>query len=663
MLIKNIPYQSFCWVIGTTSFRTAKLNLKIEQQLLLLSDFHQQYLGKHKEWVWNSNTQEDYYDFMKTFKFLSGDAARKDKDAREKTSGLVELGLINPDRTITEVGYELLNITKTGDFEENNYFNINKDSYVYFKQLLKTTIKVNEKSVRPYYVLAKALVELENLTYDEFTYLLPLAVSLESANTVISKIKELRKGTLSIEDIIFEDLMLMDNYQLAQKTLLENQVTEDLICLIGMNRKSRNYDKPYFNLYNKIVEVFLNKKHNKTYELYLAAKKINQKPGTLWRNFLFKTSSESSIKKNGIKMVDENLPFHTCKSEYKLKQVFFKYLHVFKAMATLSDYFDLNRRYFNLTDTLIFEDQTVRFDMIPKYFFEMCIDNIYTDSFIESTNLTRTVSLEEISKGLIFAEEKIYARISKDLGIIIQTAEQATNFIKNERYRRFNQLIDKKFSNPVLLELLTCFELRNDSRTEELVTDEADIPTIFEYVLAIVWYKVSERRGNILDYMKLSLEANLLPKTHAAGGYADIIYEYEACQEYPKHTLLIEATLADGINQRRMEMEPVSRHLGDYRIRYNNPFDYSLFISTFLHKNVVADFRGRKHMQYYGTNDECIDGMKIISLDTKALKEILNNGISYRHLYGVFDKYYKSDLRLPEWHDNLIKEAMGNYST
>ena len=95
---------------------------------------------------------------------------------------------------------------------------------------------------------------------------------------------------------------------------------------------------------------------------------------------------------------------------------------------------------------------------------------------------------------------------------------------------------------------------------------------------------MSERQGNILDFMQLSLEANLLPKTHAAGGYADIIYEYEACLAYPKHALLLEATLADGTNQRRMEMEPVSRHLGDYRIRFNNPFDYSLFVSTYLDK-------------------------------------------------------------------------------
>ena len=64
--------------------------------------------------------------------------------------------------------------------------------------------------------------------------------------------------------------------------------------------------------------------------------------------------------------------------------------------------------------------------------------------------------------------------------------------------------------------------------------------------------------------MNLSLEADLLPKTHAGGGEADIVWKYEMTYEYPKHTLLIEATLADGQNQRRMEMVPVSRHLGDY---------------------------------------------------------------------------------------------------
>lgn len=75
-------------------------------------------------------------------------------------------------------------------------------------------------------------------------------------------------------------------------------------------------------------------------------------------------------------------------------------------------------------------------------------------------------------------------------------------------------------------------------------------------------YKTSEHRGIILDYMKLSLDADLHPKTYAAGGAADIVYKYQATDYYPEHSLLLETTLADRINQRRMEMEPVSQYLG-----------------------------------------------------------------------------------------------------
>ena len=241
------------------------------------------------------------------------------------------------------------------------------------------------------------------------------------------------------------------------------------------------------------------------------------------------------------------------------------------------------------------------------------------------------------------------------MGITIKGPEQAAIYINDERYRRFNNLIN---TDPVLIELLNCFEKRDDERIEELVTDEATIPTIFEYILGIIWYKVSGRQGNILDFMKLSLEANLLPKTHAAGGYADIIYEYEACTSYPKHSLLLEATLADSNNQRRLEMEPVSRHLGDYRIRSNNPFDYSLFVSTYLDKNVVSDFRYRKIIPY-NRNEETIEGMKIISLDTDTLKKIIEHRTTYSYLYEVFNKYHEMPLDTVDWHDSLLRDAVG----
>lgn len=658
MANKSIPYQSFCWVIGTTSFRTAKLNLKIEEQLLLLDEFYNEVIKK-SNWNWNNELQEKYYDLMKDRAFLTGEANRKDKDAREKTSGLVDIGLITEDRLITDAGRELLKITSRGDFETNNVFNINRDSFIYLKQLLKTSIDVSGSIVRPFIAVIKCLTELEFLSYDEFTYFVPLIRDDESAKQIISDINLYREGKILPEEIIHKRLMQMENYKLAQEEFIASHVDENLICLVGMNRKSRNYDKPYYKLYENLKKVFLDGEN--IYESLLnSAKNINQKPGTLWKSLLFKTTNIGVVRKNGKSSIHKQCPFINCKNETELKEVFFKYLHVFKAMATLSDYFDLNRRYFNITDTLIFEDRMIKLDMIPKYYFKEIIDVLYTETFSRDNNLRADASLETISEAFKLDISKVYAALSKDLGITIKSPEQAATYVNDERYRRFNTLIDKKFNDSVLIELLNCFETRDDKRIEEIVTDEAAIPTIFEYVLGIIWYKMSERQGNILDFMKLSLEANLLPKTHAAGGYADIIYEYEACTSYPKHSLLLEATLADGNNQRRMEMEPVSRHLGDYRIQFNNPFDYSLFVSTYLDKNVISDFRYRKIIPYT-RDEETITGMKIISMDTDSLKKIIENKVKYKYLYEVFDKYHEMPLETVDWHDGMIKEATGEY--
>lgn len=654
----SIPYQSFCWVIGTTSFRMAKLNLKIEEQLLLLDEFYNGII-KNSDWNWNNELQEKYYDFMKDKKFVAGDAKRKDKDAREKTSGLVDIGLITDDRLITEAGRELLSLASNGNFKINNLFNINSDSFVYLRQLLKTSIDVNGSMVRPFIITVKCLTELGYLSYDEFTYFVPLIKDEESAKEIISDIKLYRENKIELDEIIYKMLIQMPNYQLAKETIVTSDIDEDLICLIGMNRKSRSYDKSYYKLYENIKNIFIDGGND--YESLLkSAKEINQKPGILWRNLIFKTTNIGVIRKHGASSINNQCPFLNCKSEQDLKETFFKYLHVFKAKATLSDYFDLNRRYFNITDTIIFEDSMIKLDMIPKYFFKEIMDNLYKDAFKKDDNLQINVKLETISSAFEIDINKVYESLSKDLGITLTSPEQAATYVNDERYRRFNEMIDKRFSDSVLIELLNCFENRNDKRIEELVTDEATIPTIFEYTLGIIWYKVSERQGNILDFMQLSLEANLLPKTHAAGGYADIIYEYEACLAYPKHALLLEATLADGTNQRRMEMEPVSRHLGDYRIRFNNPFDYSLFVSTYLDKNVISDFRYRKIIPYT-RDEETITGMKIISMDTDSLKKIIENNIKYKYLYEVFDKYYEMPLDTADWHTGMIKEATEEY--
>lgn len=654
--MKELKYKSFCWVIGTTSFRTAKLNLKIEQQLRLLNEFHKSI----NPWEWNNTSQGKYYDFMKSKEFVSGDASRKDKDAREKTSGLVDIGLIAENRLLTAVGKKLLEITNKEEISKNNIFNIEDDSFIYLKQLLKTSINIDGKFVKPYIVLVYCLEGLEYLTYDEFAHFIPLITDKESLNEIIENIKRYRKKELKKEDVIYKKLISMENYQEAEKELLTEEVTEDLICSVGMNRKSKTYDKIFFQLYQLLKGIFIDKNNQDYLKTFETINSITGKSSIHWKNLIFKTNKKESVKKDKEKSIDENCPFKVSKNEDEFKKLFFKYLHTFKAMATLEDYFDLNRRYLALTETFIFEDSTIKLDIFPKYYFRESILNLIDEAFIEEKNLKVDIELSEISDNLKVDLNKIYSNLSKDFNIKITNPNEANKYIQDERYKRFNLLIENKFSDEVLLKLLEYFEKREDKEIEKLVTDEATIPTIFEYILGIIWYKVSERQGNILEFMKLSLEANLLPKTHAAGGYADIIYEYEACTLYPRHSLLLEATLADGNNQRRMEMEPVSRHLGDYRIRFNNQFDYSLFVSTYLDRNVISDFRYRKIIPYV-RDEKIIKGMKIVSMDTDSLKKIIEKKIKYKYLYEVFNKYHEMPVETEDWHDDMIKEATEEY--
>jgi len=75
--------------------------------------------------------------------------------------------------------------------------------------------------------------------------------------------------------------------------------------------------------------------------------------------------------------------------------------------------------------------------------------------------------------------------------------------------------------------------------------------------------------------MKLSLDVNMLPKRHAGGGEADLIFKYNDTPSYPAHDLLLEVTLSESTGQRQMEWEPVSRHLENHiKLETHNEKDY-----------------------------------------------------------------------------------------
>lgn len=658
-----MAFKSYSWVIGTTSFRVSQLNYKIERQLELLKQFW----DINPNLSWNNSTQEKFYDFLKNNNFVQGDAPRKGKDAREITSGLVDIGVLDSSRKLTEVGLKIEGLLNKERIK-NNIFYIDDDSYDYLLQFLKLQIDESGIKIKPFIALIYMLEKLEYLTYDEFTYLLPLCKNKYDVRKMVENIKANRNG-FDIDNIIVNKIYDMDNYLQALEYFRKDYpVTEKTFETIGMNRKSVVYDHPYLNVYNELVNLVFHLRHNSFEErkdsynkLYDYTEKISGKAQSFWMSYLFMNYSKKNINEE-FDAKFKDLDISTVKNIIDFKKVFFERLHIIKWKVNLKEYFDLNKRYFSLTDIVKFNDEKIQLDLLPKYYFENIIDDLLDESMIENNKKYNQIfesylPINSISNKYTTDINQTIEKINKQLNTNLSISNINT-YLENEKIKDFNKLIDEKFDDNTIVRLLSQIKVRDDIEVISYVTDNADVPTIFEYILGIVWYKISGRNGNILKYMNLSLDANLLPKTHAGGGMADIVYEYDETDKFPKHNLLIEATISESTGQRHMEMEPVSRHLGEDINKTNNENDYALFIAPNLEERVILDFRNMRTIFYPKTNGEYINGLKIIPIDSDLIIKIISKNKKYDYLYDVFDKAYNSTIPDPNWFEKEIVEKI-----
>lgn len=658
-----MAFKSYSWSIGTTSFRVSQLNYKIERQLQLLKKFWLD--NPNDNWKNNNELQSKYYYFMKDNGFLIGEAPRPDKDAREKTSGLVDIGVLTQDRKLTEVGNKiesLLGKERTKD----NIFYIDEDSYYYLLQFLKLQINNDGLKVKPFIALLYMLEKLDYLTYDEFTYLLPLCKSKYDVIKMVNDIKYNRQG-LDLDTIITTRIYDMDNYIRALEEFRKDYpVTEETFEMIGMNRKSASYEHAYLPVYNELVNLVFHLRHNPFDErleaynnLYNYCKNISGNAKSHWISYLFMNYNP----RNFDEKFDEEfrkLEISEVKNIVDFKRVFFEREHIIKWKVNLKEYFDLNKRYFSLTDIIKFGEDKIELDLLPKYYFKEIIDDLLDEKMLEDEEYDKLfhsfIPIEEISSKYGTDIANVVNDINKDLNTNL-TIDSINTYLEDEKIKQFNKLIDERFRDNDLLSILDLIKDRKDSEVSSLVSDNADVPTIFEYILGIAWYRISNKEGNILKFMNLSLDADLLPKTHAGGGMADIVYEYKE-NGYPKHNLLIEATLSESTGQRHMEMEPVSRHLGEDISATNNENDYALFVAPNLEERLILDFRNMKSRFYPKSNGEYINGLKIIPIDTDILKKFITDQKKYSDLYSLFDSAYKSQIPDPEWFDKEILQKI-----
>ena len=663
-MLEDIKFQSYCWSLGTTSFRVKDLNFKIERQLQILKELWNE--NQNVRWNGNNSIQEEYYNKMLQKNFITGEANNKPKDARQKTSGLVQIGVIDDNRHITEIGEKIIDIVEQENFKSDNIFNINKDSYLYLKQLLKLQITDNGINIKPFAVLLYFLSELGYLTKDEFTYILPLCTNREYIDIMLENIKKYRNNQKTIEDIIQNKMENMSNYKAAIDFIKENGVNSiDEFSIIDMGRKGTKYVEPMYNFFEALYRIskkdFDEEACDTIINFIKEQTKKNSKVAKYWKDYL--RYSSKMLTEEYLEDIKE-IPLFNFKNKTEYTIEFFKVMHTAKWKATLEDYADLNKRYISLSDIVIFEDDKIELDVFPKYFFLNISKEIVNTEILDKDKYNNFIStdieLNKIYECLNVNVDEIIYQIQADYPDRVVNKDSIKTFIEDEKLRRFNELIDNKFNENQLVQLFTYIENNDRSAINEYVDWNSDVPTIFEYILGITWYRFSNRSGNILEYMKLSLDANLLPKTHAAGGTADIVYEYNKTNDYPEHKVLLEATLTESTSQRKNEMEPVSRHLMREIQENDNDDTYAVFVANILQEEVLSDFRSRKNYQFRGKNS-VKSGLKIISLSIRDIIKLINIKIQYPKLYKIFDEAYKdTNINDLEWYEKLLKNKINN---
>ncbi|AQP53820.1 hypothetical protein CBF34_10365 [Vagococcus penaei] len=653
----------YAWSIGTTTFRQSNLSTKLELALQALNNTRE--LKPKAKWPTLYST---FMSELTKFNIINNHTKYTDKDARAITSSLQQIGLCTMDRQVTNSGTVLLDITNNSR-DMTNVFNLSPFSYFYFLQLFKK---------REFLFCMYILINVDNrVNIDEFTtFVMTLAPDsdLEEIENVIQTIIHYRSLETELEKTAYKDSYIFNKLMINNKLkkahndfVIQNRIKIKDLDKIFLNRKGNSYNQPLKELYILLLGI---KKNNQSPNFDVMNRLLNSSDNLKkWKKIIF--SDVTTTKEKNAYFLNTFIPDIKSRSDKNFREWFFSNFHLIKAKALLEiDYFDLNKRMFSMTGVIKFEQNQITvtpFLKIVLLLNKKNIKQILNDKL--NSDIEEFQLFEELyNSSLELDLDKVYAGLSEEFqtdvnktninDILINYQNDIfeqfieTNFDEIHLVKIFKKIVDQYSTSSTVIAKNTADQIRRLCKIKD-----ADTPTIFEYLTAISWYYISEKNIRPLESLNLELNADNLPISHASGGQADLLIKYEDFDDIKDHNLMIEVTLTKDSNQRRAEMEPVSRHLGEYKIKNKNTDTYCVFLTHKLDTNTIVHFRQQKITPYY-YNKEWTEGSKIIPLDINNLNYILENKVTYSRLYNLFEEAYNSDTDVKNWWEEDINKKI-----
>lgn len=632
--------------------------------------FHQEefYRSVHKEII--RLDEEDgvkiFEDFNRAYIIPTND--KIGQRARTWTNPLVKNGFIDSNRKISIVGNNYLSDNLRPSDRLESLMTQDKTNLLYFRQYLK--LKIYSSDSKHYFYnfrfAIKFLLEYKDVPKNEFFRIIESirpTYSNGELSALIDDYVNVKEGKVTFEAYYtkhFEhSLTSKDELNLAKKIFENNDFSSEKLDKCFYNKKSTSSQKVYKEFVINLVDLI----NNKTESAYKKIQDLS-KLAAIKKAFGFNNNPFSFKKNQSI----EDFFQHNCKNQlldtnhFKIYQQFL----ISKRFDLIREYSDMCFRSFQSTGIFNFSNGLVNlnyewlFKPLLSHLdtrFDLCGEDDY-DSYEndEDSIWYKDVSLIDIFN--ITEDEVLSILLNIKNEFKLENINLIHQYVEDKKEREYKEFILTKFSKNVVINILDEINKRNDKKVFELVTPNATIPTIFEYILTIAWFHISKNKDYLLHKsFQLTLDGDKLPLTHRGGGAGDI----EIIT--PNYALLIEATLMNSNNQKRGELEPVIRHSINFKLQQNCNDVQTLFIANELDTNVLNIFRAMQFVKLHGSLEKGeVEGLNIFALTTSDLIEILKRDIRDDEILPVIKKNLMSEpMKINTgWHEPIKQQIFCN---
>ncbi len=592
---------------------------------------------------WIQDNSLEYSDLIKQF-----DLGIEDR-ARHYTSNLVKLGFADENRVISDVGSLLLDLKKLKKDKLEKMLPIDGVNIVYLRQLLKLRLfdKEGERFYSPFNLAIYALLKRHRLSENEFSELVQGLSPYSDFTNICDYVVNYKEGGI-VADI---------EVDVPNSLQINGRIPENEFRTHFKNRKSNSAVDVYWNFYTLLYE-FGVKKDVASMENLLSYYEDNR----TMLNKAFGKGQNLFIDRAGVRPNrDDFLENFTNMYEDDINVNIYKQFFLSKLLDQIREYSDTTKRIFKATGIISFDNGYVELayrelcecifdeEILEHKIAGLIADELHPeyDCYEEYEDGVNSFFCSNTSVSEIFQYYEAETKTIEDkikIEFPNTELEDIAGVVESRRKQEFAEYLNRVYPLTKVKEILALFADRsNDKTIKEMVSKDATVPTIYEYIVGIAWYYFSGKRIDLLGSFNLTLSANFEPLMHAGGGQGDIvIYENDK-------VVMLEATLMNANSQKRGEWEPVLRHSINLKVEEETANTErvvtTFFIADTFDYNTINIWKAVASVPLQSSvdKDKFTDNVVIMPISTEELSGLMDKNDEYDEMITKVHRLFEVD--------------------